>query len=354
MNHIILFSILLPSILTFSIGILLCKPLLAWLHNNKIWKKASVKKTVDGNDATISAMIHNDEERKTPRMGGLIIWTSVLLSTLIFYFIDMASDKELANRLDFTSRAQTWLPLFSLLLGGILGAVDDLSVTDYFKKKGSYIGGGLSLKARLFCVLLISLFISYWFVFKLDIDGLSIPFLGYIGIGGIFLTMIIIILTIATYAGGVIDGIDGLSGGVMMGIYSSFGIIAIIRDKYDMAALCFAIVASILAFLWYNIPPAKFYSSETGMTGLLLTIVIIAFLLDAVPQLLIIGGLLYMTALSSLLQILSKKYRGKKIFLVAPVHHHFQALGMPSHQVTMRYWIISYVLGVLGILITLV
>ncbi len=354
MNSLALLSILLPSLLTFTIGILMSKPLLNWLTKNKIWKRVSVRKAIDGKDAVISAKIHNDDERKTPRMGGLIIWVSVLSATLIFYLLDLLSDAELANRLDFTSRAQTWIPLFSLLSGGILGAIDDLSVSEYFKKNGSYVGGGLSLKARLLFVFLISLFISYWFVFKLDMSLISVPFYGQLSFGPIMFTIILVLLTLATYAGGVIDGIDGLSGGVMMAIYTSFGVIAMIRTKYDLAAFCFAIVAGLLAFLWYNIPPAKFYNSETGMTPLLLTIVIIAYLLDAVVQLLVIGGLLYMTVISNVIQVLSKKYRGKKVFQVAPIHHHFQAIGMPSHQVTMRYWVISYVLGILGILLTLI
>jgi phospho-N-acetylmuramoyl-pentapeptide-transferase len=345
---------MIPSLLTFIIGIFISFPISNWLHKNKIWKKKNVTKSIDGKDLVYTAKIHNDENVKVPRMGGLIIWISVLVTASIFYVLDKFSSSHLLEKLDFTSRSQTWLPLFSLLFGGILGGIDDLSVVEYFKKAGSYVGGGLSLRARLFFVFLISLFVGYWFVYKLGMNHISIPFYGELFLSPIYFFSILIIMMLATYSGGIIDGVDGLSGGVMMMIYSAYGVIALIRDQNDIAALCFVIVSGILAFLWFNIPPAKFYNTETGMTGLLLTIVIIAYLVNGIAYLPVIALLLYLTAASSILQLLSKKFRGKKIFLVAPVHHHFEALGMPNYKVAMRYWIVAYLCAITGVMLSFV
>jgi phospho-N-acetylmuramoyl-pentapeptide-transferase len=284
-----------------------------------------------------------------------VIWFSVLITASLFYLLSkvMPSDS-LIYRLDFVSRSQTWLPLAALLFGGVLGAVDDLSVVEFFKKQGTYIGGGLSIRIRLMCVFLISLFVAYWFVVKLGMNSIDIPIYGPLILGPVLFSILIVLVTVATYAGGVIDGVDGLSGGVFTAIYSAYGVIALLHAQYDIATLCFVVVSGTLAFLWYNIPPAKFYNSETGMTALLLAIVIIAFLVDGVAYLPVIGFLLYITVASNIIQLLSKKFRGKKVFLVAPIHHHFEALGWPNYQVTMRYWIVAYVCALSGILLSLI
>jgi phospho-N-acetylmuramoyl-pentapeptide-transferase len=352
MNSINLLTILLPSVITFAIGTFISFPIHRWLVKNEIWKKKNVAKSIDGKDAPITAMLHNDEKVKVPRMGGLIIWISVLSTAAIFYTLSRFTNFEIFNKLDFTSRSQTWLPLFTLLFGGVLGAMDDLSVVEYFKKSGSYIGGGLSLGVRLSFVFLISLFVSYWFIYKLDMNSINIPIYGLLYLTPILFAFILTMIMLATYSGGIIDGVDGLSGGVMMMIYSAYGVIALTQNQYDIATLCFTIVSGILAFLWFNIAPAKFYNTETGMTGLLLTIVIIAYLTDGVAYLPVIAFLLYITVASTIIQLLSKKFRGKKVFLVAPVHHHFEAKGMPNHKVAMRYWIVAYFCAVLGVLMS--
>jgi phospho-N-acetylmuramoyl-pentapeptide-transferase len=353
MNSINLISILLPSIVAFVIGILISFPIHRWLVRNQVWKKKNVLKTIDGKEATISAKLHNDENNKVPRMGGLVIWLSVFITALIFYVLARMTPFELFEKLDFTSRSQTWLPIFSLIFGGILGAIDDLSVVEYFKKEGKYIGGGLSLKVRLFFVFLISLFVCYWFVFKLGMNNIEIPFLGILYLSPIAFSIVLIFFMLSTYAGGIIDGVDGLSGGVMAAMYSAYGVIALTGRQYDIATLCFVVVSGIFAFLWFNIPPAKFYNTETGMTGLLLTIVIIAYLVNGIAYLPVIGFLLYLTVVSVILQLLSKKFRGKKIFLVAPIHHHFEAIGWPNYKVSMRYWLVAYICAVSGILLSL-
>lgn len=352
-TSIILLKVFAPSLWTFIIGLLISAPLIKWMQNNKIWKKKSVQKTTDGKDAVLTSKLHNDEEKKLLRMGGLVIYISALTVMILFWLIARFVGGEWVI-LDFISRRETWIPVVTFILGGILGAIDDLLVVGYFGDKiGGYIGGGLSLSKRFIVVIPLSVFIAYWFVFKLEMNSILIPFYGDLILPIWIMFFFIIFMILVTYLGSVIDGIDGLSGGVMTAIYSAFGVIALLRDSIDVATLCFTIVAGILAFLWFNIPPARFMNGESGMTALLLSISVIAFLLDAIVLLPVIGAILYITIGSSALQILSKRFRGKKLFLISPLHNYFAIMGWPSHLISMRYWIISYFLAILGIILSM-
>jgi phospho-N-acetylmuramoyl-pentapeptide-transferase len=315
-----------------------------------MWKKKSVVAATDGGTTTISQKLHNDEERKTPRMGGIIIWASALLTILLFWLGSLI-DGPVLVKLNFLSRNQTWLPIFTLIIGAFVGLIDDyFSVTERYDQKGV----GLSSKKRLLAVFLISLIGAWWFYFKLEMTGIIIPFWGVWDAGILFFLFFIVVM-LATYSGGVIDGLDGLSGGVFGIIFSAYGIIAFMQNQIDLATFCFVLVGGLLAFLWFNIPPARFFMSETGTMSLTITLVVVAFLTQQVLILPIIAFPLVISSGSSIIQLLSKKFRnGKKVFLVAPLHHHFQALGWPATKVVMRYWVIGIIMASIGIIITLI
>ena len=158
---------------------------------------------------------------------------------------------------------------------------------------------------------------------------------------------------LATYSGGVIDGLDGLAGGTFATMFGAFGVIAIFQGQIDLAAFCFAVVGAILAFLWFNIPPARFYMGETGILGLCCALTVVAFLTSSVLILPIIGFLLVIESGSVILQLLSKKIRKKKLFLAAPIHHHFEAKGWPEYKITMRFWVVGIVMAIIGVAIRL-
>jgi phospho-N-acetylmuramoyl-pentapeptide-transferase len=206
----------------------------------------------------------------------------------------------------------------------------------------------------------IALFCGYWFYEKLDITSLGLPAIwGEVHLG-IFFIPIFMLVAWVIYAGGVIDGIDGLAGGVFTTMFAAYAGIAFYQQQIDLAAFCATIVGGLLAFLWFNIPPARYYMSETGTMALTITLTVVAFMTDrlgngyGVLVLPIIALPLVITVFSNILQVLSKKIRGKKLFLVAPVHHHFEALGWPSYKVTMRYWIFGLVSSILGITLALI
>jgi len=261
------------------------------------------------------------------------------------------------SKLDFLSRDQTWIPLFILIFGALVGLIDDLLE---IRGIGGNYAGGLSLKKRLFLVAIISFLISLWFYFKLDINSVNIPFLEGINLGILFIPLFVGI-TLFMYSGGIIDGIDGLAGGVFASIFTAYAGIAFFQNQINLAAFCIVVVGSILAFLWFNIPPARFYMSETGSMALTICLSIVAFMTDTmgdgrgIAVLPIIAFPLVITTLSVIAQVLSKKIRnGKKIFLVAPIHHHFEAKGWPSYKVTMRYWIISLFCSIFGLILALI
>ncbi len=352
METLSIIKVITPATIAFLAGIALTPTLSHYLYKYKAWKKKSVSVATDGAHAPISQSLHGDEIRQTPRMGGIVVWASALLATLLFWALGQSLDNPLFSKLNFLSRNQTWLPVFTLIIGALVGLVDDyLTVRERF----DHIAGGLSAWKRVVAVALVAAVGAWWFYTKLDVSSIIVPFIGTFDIGFWFIPFFILVM-LGVYSSGVIDGLDGLSGGVFASIFSAYGAIAFFQNQLDLAAFCFVLVGGLLAFLWFNIPPARFFMSETGMMALTLTLAVVAFLTEQVLMLPIIAFLLVATSLSSTLQLLSKKLRhGKKLFLVAPMHHYFQAAkGWPAHKVVMRYWVLSVICALVGVIIALI
>ena len=335
--------------ISFLLAFLLTPLLTHFLYKYKLWRKEVRQKAIDGGKVTVFQKFHKEGETHIPRMGGILIWLTVLIVIFLFFGISKITDIWWLDKLNFLSRGQTWLPLFAIVAASLLGLVDDfLQVFG----KGKYVGGGLSLKKRLLIVVLIGLAGALWFYFKLDWSTIHIPGVGDFEINGWYVPIFVVVM-LAVYSGGVIDGLDGLAGGAFALIFGAFAGIALFFGQIDIAAFCAVILGALLAFLWFNIPPARFYMGETGVMGLTATLTVVAFLTDSVLVLPIIGFLLVMEAGSVILQLLSKKFRGKKILLSSPIHHHFEAKGWPHYQVTMRFWVVGAVAALVGIIIRL-
>jgi len=326
-----------------------CPLLTNFLYKHQLWKKAARQKAISGEDAVVFNNMHKTKEVGTPRMGGLLIWITVVFITLLFFVLSLIFPNNWVAQFNFLSRSQTWLPLFTLVVASVVGLIDDVLVV---KGWGKYIGGGISFKKRLLIVILIGLIGSIWFYQKLGWDTVFIPFLGDISIGLWYIPLFILV-TVACWSGGIIDGLDGLAGGAFVSMFGAFTVIAFSLGKVDLAALSAVIAGTLFAFLWFNIPPARFYMGETGILGLTTVLSVMAFLTDSVFVLPIIAGLLVVEVLSVIIQLLSKKIRRKKVFLSTPIHHHFEALGWPSYKVTMRAWIIGVVLAFIGVAVRL-
>jgi phospho-N-acetylmuramoyl-pentapeptide-transferase len=324
-------------------------PLLThFLFKYKFWKKKARQKAIDGSEASITNKFYSKGGYKTPRSGGLLIWVSTLILSLLFLVL-AKTGLPFFQKLNFLSRNQTWLPLFALIAGALLGLADDILTVVGL---GKYVGGGLKLRHRLFLVFLIGLIGAIWFYFKLDWRTIHIPALGDFNIGAWYL-LLFVLVNMAVYSGTVIDGLDGLSGGVFASIFGAYAVIALWRGQVDLASFCIVILGSLLSFLWFNIPPARFVMGETGMLGLSSALTVVAFLTDSVLVLPVIGFLLMLETGSDILQLFWKKFFKKKLFLAAPIHHHFQAKGWPHYKVTMRFWVISVAMAIIGVAVRL-
>ena len=326
-------------------------PLLTrYLYRYRIWRKSVRTQSPDGTKTPIFASLHKDRETSTPRMGGLLIWITTLAVITLFWALAKLTADPLFDKLNFLSRNQTWLPLFTLVAASLLGALDDL--LQVFQR-GSYVAGGLTFRVRLGVILLIALAGAYWFSARLGQNAIYLPGFGDVVIGLWFIPLFIITM-LAVFSTSVIDGLDGLAGGVFASIFAAYGGIAFFRGQVDLAAFSSVLLGALLAFLWFNIPPARFYMGETGILGLTTTLTVIAFLTNSVVVLPIIALVPAAEAASVIVQFASKRWRHKKVFLVAPVHHHFEARGWPPYKVTMRFWVMSVVFAIIGMVVALI
>lgn len=344
-------KVFLPSVFTFILGIFITPLFTKYFYQYKLWKRSS---RLDNDVAMSDAFkqIHDEKvETGTPRVGGLIIWISSLVVIMGMYLLAKVFGGATFEKLDFLSRGQTLIPLATLVFGGLFGLFEDF--LEIFTNKFHMFRQGLSAKYLVGVVTLIGLACALWFYFKLGMQSVYVPFMGDVWIGWGFIPFFVLVV-LGTFSSRVIDGIDGLAGGVMAIAFAAYGMIAYLKDFTDIATLCLVITGGILAFLWFNIPPARFYMGETGMLGLTLTLAIIAFLTNSVLVLVIVGLPLVATSFSSASQIASKKYLGRKLWKIAPLHHHFQALGWSREKITMRYWIVSLMSAVVGIVVALI
>jgi len=332
--------------LSFVIAILWTPALTHFLYKYKIGVK--IKKTsVDGQKAPIYHGLHKDKSG-TPSMGGALVWMTVLFLAVFMYFVTPFFSAKIITRLDFLSRSKTWLPFFALISAAILGAFDDIfSVRGW----GTNKGGGIRFLYRFGWLVAIAIAGALWFYFKLDYSSVHIPGIGDLELNLWYIPFFVFVVLATAFSSNITDGLDGLNGGILLIAYAAFGVIAFAQNKIDLAAFCAAIGGALLAFLWFNIYPARFFMGDTGAVSLGATLAVIAMLTNSVLVLPIICLVYVVEAGSVIIQLTSKKLFGKKIFLSTPIHHHFEALGWPETKVTMRAWILTGVTAGIGLII---
>jgi|TARA_R110000824_G_scaffold401771_1_gene615423 phospho-N-acetylmuramoyl-pentapeptide-transferase len=344
--------VLIPSVLSFVIGIGITPLVAHYLYTFRAWKKKGGKGKGIGDDTGTPLFdeLHREREVSTPRMGGIVVWGAVIITALGLAILGLIFGG-VYEEYAFVNRGQTWLPLFALVVGAIVGLFDDiLEVT-----KSS---GGLSLRYRLAIIATLGTFIGWWFYVKLGVSQVGVPFLGPLELGWLFVPFFVLVM-LALYAGGIIDGLDGLAGGVFAFIFMTYAGIAFAQNQIALAAFAASVAGALFAFLWFNIPPARFYLSETGTMALTAALAVTAFSADVLGEgvgvavLPIIAFPLTITVITTVLQTISKRVFKKKLFIIAPIHHHFEALGWPAYKVTMRYWVITVIAGIFGLSLAL-
>ena len=318
----------------FAVSMLLTPVYTRLAFKYKWWKQARTT-AVTGESAPVvhSLQAAKHKSRHIPTMGGAITIVAVALITLTLNL----------------SRNQTWLPLFVLVGAGLVGLLDD-----YINIRGSSnLAGGLRAKLKFNLILAIAALGGFYFYFKLGYHLIHIPAVGNFSIGWLYIPLFIAVVISTANAVNITDGLDGLAGGLLTYAYGAYAVIAYAQHSYGIAAFCATIVGTMLTYTWFNIYPMRFLMGDSGAFALGTTLGVIAVLTNAVAVLPIIGGVFVLEGGSSALQILSKKIRKRKIFVAAPFHHHFEAIGWPETKVTMRFWVIGQVLAVIGMTIGL-
>jgi phospho-N-acetylmuramoyl-pentapeptide-transferase len=245
-------------------------------------------------------------------------------------------------------RGETYLPLFTLVVTGLLGALDD-----YYNIRGIGAKKGIGAKPKFFWLTVFGLAGAWWFYAKLGYDQIHIPALGDFFIGVWYIPLFAFVINASSNAVNVTDGLDGLAGGLLIMAFGGFGVLAFMQGLFVLTAFCGLIIGSLTAFLWYNIPPARFFMGDTGSLSLGATLGVIAMMTNSMFMLPIIGFVFMLDTASSIIQIASKRIFKKKVFAITPIHHLCEHWGWPEYTVTMRFWIIGGVAAVLGVIIGL-
>ncbi len=332
--------VLLLTGISFAVGLLLTPLVTRVLYKFKAGKHIRSRK-----DAPIYFKLHQNKEG-TPTMGGVIIWMTVLGLAACFFILNLLFDG-FWDYLDIVDRAQTYLPIVAMLIAAGLGLFDDLLGVLKIGPRG----GGISVRHKLLIYLFIGLLGGYWFYAKLGWSVLYIPFFGGLEINGLYFPIFLFIIVASAFSANETDGLDGLLGGVSMFAFGSLALVSFALGRFELAAFSAMVVGALLAFLWFNIYPARFFMGDTGSMALGITMGVIAMLTNTVLFLPFFAPILVLESLSVIVQLTSKKLFGRKLFRSTPIHHHFEALGWHESRVTMRFWIITAVSNGLGLVL---
>ena len=323
---------------------------LAWtpLLTHFLYKYHLGKGIRDAKAAPIFARMHK-KKAGTPTMGGVLVWGTTLFLIIFFSILAKIFDG-VFDQLNFLSRGETLLPLGALVASAVVGLIDDLF--DVWRM--GHDGGGLRMRHRFLIYGLIAIVGAWWFYFKLDWTVLHIPFYGNLDIGWLYIPFFIFIIISAAHSVNLTDGLDGLAGGTLLAAFGAYGAISFSQGRYDLATFCGVIVGALLAFLWFNINPARFFMGDTGSMSLGVTLGIIAMLTNAALLLPIIGFIFLIETFSVIIQMISKKFLGRKFFISSPLHHHLEAKGWPEPKIVMRFWVMASLAAVIGLILFLV
>jgi len=326
----------------FFLTILIAPHFIKLLYKFKCYKQIR-EVTATGEQAVIYQSLHG-KKKGVPTMGGILVWGT----TLVIILLSGLSSSIGLTENSLINRNETWLPIATLIATALLGAVDD-----YFNIKGMGKGKGLNIKPKFLWLTLFAAAGAWWFHYKLDYNQIHIPLIGNLAIGFWYIPLFILVITATANAVNITDGLDGLAGGLLIIAFSAFSVIAFTMGLFILAAFCMVIVGALLGFVWFNIFPAHFIMGDTGAISLGATLGVIAMMTDSVVVLPIIGFLFVVETISVIIQITSKKFLKRKVFLIAPLHHHFEKKGWSEPNIVMRFWIIGAFTAGLGLILGL-
>lgn len=312
--------------LSFMVTVIIGRPLITALRQHGIGKKIRL----EGPEAHLS-------KTGTPTMGGLMICATVVVITVVF------------NTL---GRLSMLLPIAVLISVAVLGAIDD---------RMNLVGGqktGMTGRFKMLWLVLIAT-IAATVMHLPDPWGLGLhhiyfPFLGRFDIGVIYVPIAIFAIIGAANAVNLTDGLDTLAGGTAAIAFLAYGIIAYKQGQLGVVTFCFTMCGALLGFLWFNSHPAQVFMGDTGALAIGATLAVAAFMTGQWLLLPVVGFVFIAEAGSVMLQVsYFKLTKGKRIFRMTPLHHHFELIGWSETQITMRFWLIGMMAGLLGVALAL-
>jgi phospho-N-acetylmuramoyl-pentapeptide-transferase len=267
----------------------------------------------------------------TPTMGGILMVGVVLFLAMALRIEDAA----------------TLTPMLTLMGVGILGAVDDFVNV----RTGVGMRGRWKLVWQTVVALLAGFYISRHF----DLSGLNIPLVGQVEVAPIILIGFIAFVIVGTSnAVNLTDGLDGLAGGVLIFSFVAYLLISLvpIEDvklaQPNLAIFCALVIGALMDFLWFNVHPAQIFMGDSGALSLGATLAVVATVNGQLPLLAIVGIVFFAVIMSVVVQVISYRTRGRRIFRMTPLHHHFELVGWAEEKITMRFWIVAALAALLG------
>lgn len=322
------------AIAGFILAMVLTPVYTFFAYKYKFWKKQKTA-SVTGEKLKIVNKLHAKKiARNIPTMAGVIGVVSVIIITWFFNL----------------NRAETWLPLAGLAGGAAIGLIDDILNVWGSNRKDA----GLRAPVKFTMIITVGLVLGWFFHTKLGFTSVMIPFVGDVDIKWAMIPLFMFAVVATSNAVNISDGLDGLAGGLLAAAYGSFGVIAVIQGQYHLATFCFTVIGALLAYIWFNVYPARFFMGDIGSFAWGTSLGVIAMLTNSLLLLPVIGLIFVIEAGSSAIQIFSKKFFGKKVFVAAPFHHHLEAKGWEETKITMRFWVIAVALAFVGIVLALV
>ena len=264
----------------------------------------------------------------TPTMGGLLI-----IAVVVVIFIVLRWPVE----------GGVIAPLATLGFVGVLGAVDD-----YLNAR---TGDGIRARQKLIWQTVVAVAAAWQIHDTYALSGFRVPFVGDVTIDPTLYVVFAAFAIVAASNGvNITDGLDGLAGGTLVFAFASFLIIALLNEPVqpNIAFLCALIIGALLGFLWFNVHPAQLFMGDSGALGLGATLAVVATITTQLLLLAVIGVVFLAVTLSVVLQVGSFKLRGRRIFRMAPLQHHFELMGWAEEKITLRFWIVSALAGLLG------
>ena len=267
----------------------------------------------------------------TPAMGGLLI---VLVVLGIAALLELVTGGFLDG--------STIAPLATLALVGVLGTADDWL--------NARTGDGISATQKLLWQTVVAGVVAWQIQNTYQIDQLAVPFIGAVDIHPVAFILIAAFAIVATSnAVNITDGLDGLAGGTLIFAFIGYMVIAFTFGQPNLAELCALIIGALLAFLWFNVHPAQIFMGDSGSLALGATLAVTAVITGQVLLLPLIGLVFALETVSVILQVASVKLRGKRIFRMSPLHHHFELLGWDEEKITLRFWIVGALAALVGV-----